>query len=56
MVLMQSGLCNPDSTSTNFEHVCNMVSKERSENCDWCKGLEEGNESERQYTKRESKC
>jgi len=26
MVLMQSGLCNPDSTSTNSEHVCNMDS------------------------------
>jgi len=26
MVLMQFGLRNPDITSTNFEHVCNMDS------------------------------
>jgi len=26
MVLMQSGLSNPDITSTNSEHVCNMDS------------------------------
>jgi len=26
MVLMQFGLCNPDNTSTNFKHVCNIDS------------------------------
>ena len=26
IVLMQSGLRNPDSTNTNYEHVCNMDS------------------------------
>ena len=25
-VLMQFRLCNPDNTSTNYEHICNMNS------------------------------